>query len=66
MISVENSHLSFEALLVITNSSSPPLTATDFKPCFKVILGETAVGTMNISGETLILSRLIQRWRNFN
>ena len=65
MISVENSHLSFEALLVISNSSSAPLTATNYKPCFKVILGET-VGTMNISGKTLILSRLILQWRNFN
>ena len=62
MISVENSHLSFEALLVITNSSSPPLTATNYKPCFKVILGETEI--TNRLGSVLCHTSMKQTWQS--
>ena len=56
-------HLLFEALLVITSSSSPPwLLPTMYKPCFKVILGETEI--TNRLGSVLCHTSMKQTWQS--
>ena len=59
MISVENSNLLFEALLVITIT---PLTATNYKPCFRVILSETKM-TIRL-GSVLCHTSMKQTWKS--